>query len=76
MGDLTMTVQDPEDEAAPCVAAHPCKDEYQSDDDLCCAHGGMCQDDSHPHHDREEYAEWLIDGYVERESARRFRATP
>lgn len=62
------SVHDPEADEAPCNPSAPCKAEYQSDDDLCCTHGGMCTTSSHAHHDAEEYAEYLIDNYLDRQA--------
>lgn len=58
-------------ECPPCDPQNPCKPEQWSDDDACCAHGGLCQDSAHDHYDRYEHSEWLIDGYLEGEANRR-----
>ena len=47
---------DEEDEETPCEASAPCVDS-----DECCAHGGVCREPSHAHHDPMDYLDWAFD---------------
>src|SRR5207248_2549743 len=51
------------DDETPCDPSRPCRARYESDDDLCCSHHGLCHDKAHAHFDAEEYFEWAFENY-------------
>lgn len=63
------TVHEIEEDETPCNPTTPCKADYQSDEDLCCAHGGPCFTSSHEHYDIDE----VIDRHLESQAERRIR---
>jgi hypothetical protein len=53
-----------EDEETPCDPTRPCRATYEGDDDLCCAHDGLCQDRAHPHFDPAAHVDSIFDEHL------------